>query len=289
MSLEPTRLPHAHTSVEGSVEHWSAQGLELDRTLDGELEATILEDRRREAQRVPEVAQRLAARARFHSALNRAAEAHRAALTAAMPAGLESRIRFALVADAHARRDQVSRSRLRWAVAAAAVLLVGLASALFRDNGGGAEAMPPEVMKAAAAALSPGDGPRGCQEATISPMQFPLVKDGSLKIWRCVNDGRGTVAKLYRPEDLPSLGYVAVAQGPEAKGPEIGMTDLGEVVVYDLAYGKRHHYLAVSRAFLDHQRALTPGRESCRACHNRSRVGQDNPHNIVHRSWRMRR
>ena len=118
-------------------------------------------------------------------------------------------------------------------------------------------------------------------------MQFPPVKDGSLQVWRCREDGQGTVAKLYRPEDLPSIGYAAVAEEGVERGPDIGRTDLRDLVVFDLAYGRRRHYLAVSKSWLREADARTPGRASCRACHNRSREGQPNPHNIVQRSWRL--
>jgi hypothetical protein len=147
--------------------------------------------------------------------------------------------------------------------------------------------MPPEVLKAAEAAqMAPGTSGPCADTGETSPVHFPPVKDGSLRIMRCVQEDGGTVARLYRPEDLPSVGYVAVAAPGVPEGPEIGMTDVGDYVVYDLAYGSSQHYLAVSKSFLARERARTPGRESCRACHNRSREGKDNPHNIVARSWR---
>ena len=102
-------------------------------------------------------------------------------------------------------------------------------------------------------------------------------------------DGKGTVAKLYRLEEAPSIGYAAIPEPGAGSGPTIGRTDLGDVVVFDLVYGAKRHYLAVGKGFLDHHRKLTPGRESCRACHNQSRKGQKNPHNIVERSWRLSR
>jgi hypothetical protein len=148
--------------------------------------------------------------------------------------------------------------------------------------------MPPDVIRAVEAARSEVPGPRTCADDESNPRYFPPVRDGALKILHCVHDDNRTVAKLYRPEDLPSVGYVAVAQDGAGAGPDIGMTDLGDMVVFDLAYGRKRHYLAVSSEWLEAQRLLTPGRASCVACHNRSRRGLANPHNIVQRSWILR-
>ena len=222
--------------------------------------------------------------------LEAAGSAYRAGLTRSVPPGLESRVRAALARDLPTR-EQPSR-RSRWYVATAALALLALGASLWSRPTDQAEAMPPEVLTAAAlarmsaeAGASP-EKPGTCSDASpTSPVHFPPVKDGSLRILRCEKKGDRTVARLYRPEELPSVGYVAVREAGAGTGPTIGMTDLGDLVVYDLAYGSKRHYLAVSRAFLDRERDLTPGRESCRACHNRSRVGQANPHYIVARSW----
>ena len=219
--------------------------------------------------------------AAFLAVLEAAGKAHRQGLGAAVPINLELRVRAALARDA-------TRRPARRYVAAAALALVALGAALWSRPAGQAEAMPPQILKATEAAQMTADTPEACRDGSAtSPVHFPLVKDGSLRILRCVSENGGTVARLYRPEDLPSVGYVAVPEpGAETIGPDIGMTDVGQYVVYDLAYGSQRHYLAVSKTFLERERALTPGRESCRACHNRSREGKANPHNIVARSWR---
>ena len=177
---------------------------------------------------------------------------------------------------------------LQWAVATAAVLLIGLVTGLFIDGDDGqAEAMPPAVIEAAEAARSADPGPRGCNhDDGQSPLRFPPVRDG-LRIWACADRHGGTVAKLYRPEELPSVGYAAMPAPGVAPGPTVGRTDLGDTVVFDITYGRESHYIAVRKQWLERQRQLTPGRESCRACHHLSRVGKENPHKIIERSWKL--
>jgi hypothetical protein len=259
---------------------WFDDPLEIDRYLDGELDPATQAARDADvaAGRAPAS---ILERRREFAALAAAGARWRAELPAAVPAGLESRVRFAL------QRDRRTAPR-RWFVAAAAVLLVALGIGLFSSHGERAEAMPPEVIKAVDAARTSPSGPRDCDaDGEAGPNLFPPVQDGSLSVWRCREDGRGTVAKLYRPEELPSLGYAAVAAEGVDRGPDLGRTDIGDMVVYDLVYGRRAHYLAVSKAWLQQVEARHPGRASCRACHNRSREGQKNPHNIVERSWRL--
>ncbi len=115
--------------------------------------------------------------------------------------------------------------------------------------------------------------------ARLAPSAPPAKARPCTRVWpRC-----------ERGEQNPgaAIGYAAVAAEGVERGPDIGMTELGDMVVYDLIYGRRRHYLAVSTKWLRAVDARHPGRASCRACHNRSREGQPNPHNIVQRSWRL--
>jgi len=260
---------------------WQDDPAELDRTLDGQLEPAALAARLAEADADPALAAHLAARRRFLEGLAGVGTHYRRELAAATPSDLEGRVRTSLTTP--------QRSPLRWAIAAAAVLLVGLGISLFADRGGhAAQAMPPAVIQAAEAARSPDTGPRGCETpAELSPLRFPPVREGSLLVWACVEKNGSTIAKLYRPEELPSVGYAAVPAPGVDPGPNVGRTNLGDTVVFDIAYGRKVHYLAVRTSWLERQRVLTPGRQSCRACHHLSRVGQDNPHKIVERSWRL--
>lgn len=262
---------------------WSADPVELDRTIDGELPDDALAARRAEIAGDLDLRRRFERREEFLSTLRFAGEAWRRDLPKHVPPDLEARVRHALLTA-----PALSRAWPRW-VAAAAVLLLALGSSFFFDRGQEAVAMPPEVLKAVEAARSSAEGPRGCNdESPANPKHFPPVRDGALRIWRCVTDDRGTVAKLYRPEDLPSIGYVAVAEQGAGNGPDIGMTDLGDMIVFDVAYGSQRHYLALRKEWYEDQERMTPDRASCVACHNRSRDGKANPHNIVKRSWRLR-
>jgi len=280
------------TGPESSAETplWFDDPVEVDRYLEGE--AGRASDafrgpveqgtRRADVAARPELAARLEVRERFLAGLAAAGQAYRAELSARTPPLLGRRVRAALV------RSEARRRRLwRYATAAAAVLIAAIGLSLRNDTRHDARAMPLQVIQAADVARHAQAGPRGCEvPAETGPMQFPPVRDGSLRVWRCREDAQSTVAQLYRPEDLPSIGYAAVAAEGVDRGPDLGRTDLGDIVVFDLAYGRRRHYLAVAKTFLDAQRKRTPGRESCRACHNLSRVGKPNPHNIVQRSWR---
>lgn len=265
---------------------WFEDGPEVDRYLDGELDTATRAARDADLEADTAVAARLDGRRAYLAALGAAGRAHRDALAESVPQGLALRVRAGLAEDSLESDRRPTRRSSRWLVAAAALALVGLGTALWSRPAGDAVAMPPEILKAAEAARMTVTEPGPCADTgETSPVHFPPVKDGSLRIMRCVQEAGGTVARLYRPEDLPSVGYVAVAAAGAREGPTIGMTDVGDYVVYDLAYGRKQHYLAVSKRFLAQERARNPGRESCRACHNRSREGEPNPHNIVARSW----
>lgn len=284
MTNEPTDNKEPTENDVTPSGHWSDDPAEVDRTLEGQLPDDLQAARRAEIAGEPALRDRMARREEFLAALAFAGESWRASLPGQVPGGLEARVRKALLVGA-----PTTNHMLRWATVAAALLVITLGASFWFDGGSQAEAMPPEVLKAIDAARSSAEGPRTCtDEGETSPKRFPPVRDGALKVWRCVHDERGTVAKLYRPEDLPSIGYVAVAEHGAGRGPDIGMTDLGDMVVFDVAYGSQRHYLAVRGAWFEHQERVTPGRASCVACHNRSRDGKANPHSIVKRSWELR-
>lgn len=260
---------------------WFDDAVEIDRYLEGELDPATRSARDADvaAGRVP--AAHIERRRTELGALAAAGARWRAEGLPQLPAGLEDRVLAALERD----RRPVP---MRWVAAAAAVLIVGLGIGVFGSRGEQAEAMPPEIIKAVDEARLGPTTPRGCDaDDQAGPNLFPPVQDGSLSVWRCSEDGGGTVAKLYRPEDLPSIGYAAVAAEGVDRGPDLGRTDLDDMVVFDLVYGRRRHYLAVRKEWLAQVEADDPGRSSCRACHNLSRQGEENPHNIVQRSWRL--
>lgn len=266
---------------------WHQDETEIDRTLDGELPAEELAVRQAAIDADPALAARVAARRRFLDGLRAAGLTYRDGLEDAMPEGLAARIETAL-AEPPVEAAAAHPRLLRWAMATAAVLVAGLVAGLFVDGDeDAAVAMPPAVIEAAEAARSPDPGPRGCNhDDGLGPLAFPPVKDG-LRIWACADRHGGTVAKLYRPEELPSVGYAAMPAPGVEPGPTVGRTDLGDTVVFDITYGRKAHYIAVRKAWLERQRQLTPGRQSCRACHHLSRVGMENPHTIIERSWKL--
>ena len=271
--------PHQQDAHEPARTAWYEDPIELDRYLDGEGP-----DRTGDLDANPDAARVVAARKAYLRTLQHAGDAYRQDLPQRMPGDLGMRVRAQL---AGAPRQ----SRYRWLVATAAVALLALGAALWNRGTDEVEAMPPQILTAAELArmseAARAAMPEGCADAShVAPTHFPPMAEGGLQIVRCETEDGQMKAHLSRPEDLPLVGYVAVPDQGRETGPVIGMTDLGDLVVFDLAYGKQHHYLAVGRKFLDRERALAPGRESCKACHNRSREGQPNPHRIVVRSWR---
>lgn len=267
---------------------WHHDPAEFDRTLEGELPAEDRAAREADLAGDPALAARAEARRRFLEGLAAEGRAWRGGLATAMPVGLEGRVRAALAGADAAEASDAPVPLLRWAVATAAVLLLGVGATFFvGGSDDDAVAMPIAVMHAARAAAAPDPGPQGCDDQAIgSPLRFPPVRDG-LRIWACVQRDGGTVAKLYRPEELPSVGYAAMPAPGVDRGADVGRTDLGDTVVFDITYGRKAHYIAVRKSWLERQRSLTPGRESCRACHHLSRVGKENPHRIIERSWKL--
>ena len=81
-------------------------------------------------------------------------------------------------------------------------------------------------------------------------------------------------ARLVRPETLPVVGIVAVPDPDGPRGADIGKTDLGDVLVYDVAYGRTRYYLGVPK-----REAIRKG--DCRMCHHADRLDGRNPHRIV--------
>ncbi len=266
---------------------WTQDPAEIDRTIEGELPPAEREARAAVLAADAALAARVEARRRFLAGLAAAGRSADTQARAAVPPELAARVGAALAAGDAAGAGAPPRL-LRLALATAAVLLLGLGASFFvGGDEGDAVAMPPAVLDAAEAAVAADPGPRGCaHDEAESPLRFPPVRDG-LRIWACVERDGGTVAKLYRPEELPSVGYAAMPAPGTAPGATVGRTDLGDTVVFDIAYGRKAHYIAVRKDWLERQRMLTPGRESCRACHHLSRVGKDNPHKIVERSWKL--
>ena len=270
---------------------WHADPLEIDRTLEGELPEQVAATRRAEIEADPALRARLDRRAGFLDALAGEGAAYRAGVRAEMPTGLEARVRESLtstVGSGEPTAPSAAAAASRWSLwrlTAAAVLLLGLGTFVLDGPGPqNANAIPRPVLDAADLlqhdGISEGDV-AGCAVDSGSPYDFPPVRDGELEVATCV-EGKagspGTRARLYRPEDLPVVGFIAVPEEGTRRSTRIGKTDLGGVIVYDVLYGDSRAYLAVRRDFVVE-------RGDCAACHDRSRDGQKNPHYIELRRW----
>lgn len=237
---------------------------------------------------------------RFARVLRQARALHRSRIEGADVRLLEARIQQALAATgrpadvypADVRPAGRQRGWRRTAVAALLFVAVG-ATALFGLPTGGDEdvayAVPLAALDAADIARNVPYGldlerVRSCTGSAGRPIYaFPPVRDNVFVVERCAVDSQGPTAKatgervrgrLVRPEDLPVVGLVAVPDDDTRRGADIGKTDLGDIVVYDVSYGRTRYYLGVSK-----REVVEKG--DCRVCHHADRVQGSNPHRIV--------
>ncbi len=258
---------------------WHDDPLEVDRYLDGECTDDERAARAADLDRDAALRQRVDARRAFLDALSAHGEARRASLRARMPAGLPDRVTSAL------RRPRVPW--MRYAAAAVLVLGVGVALSTFATDD--VEAIPPAVLDAARIAEDGFDAREweelGCVEGETNPYTFPPVRLGELSVGGCrmpgSDDGKTAARLEIDLGETTSVGYVAVPEKGTRQSADVGKTVLGDVVVYDILYGRTRYYLAV-------RADVVKERGDCAACHNKSREGQKNPHRIELRAWRRR-
>jgi hypothetical protein len=250
---------------------WHADPLEVDRHLDGEEVPAERAARAADLASDARLARRVAARGAFLAALR----APRGREASSLPPGLEARVRARLAAARSPRR-------LRWAAAAAA-LLVAVGAGVLVASREEAQALPEEIRVAVALAAQPAPGAEGraCGEGSTHPGHFPAVREEAWSVARCV-EGEGeepsTHAVLFRLTDTTRVGYVAVPQAGTREAREVGMTTVGDTIVFDVAYGRTRYYLAAPARFVAE-------RGTCAACHGPERAGAANPHRIVERRW----
>ena len=251
----------------------------VDRWLDGESpadEAARLESALRDD---PQLAARVAARRRYLATLASAGQAYRNGLAAQMPAHVDARVRLALAG----RRQR----RLPWpALAAAATLLLAVGAFLWSQQPEQAEAVPAAILRAVDHAALDANRAGTCASEDEVTRNSALVQMGDYQVADCRGGGSEPSARLARVRDLPVVGWAATRTTDEVKGPDIGMTVLQNYVVFDVARGRQREYLAVARVLYDELERQKPKRASCVVCHNRSREGQENPHDIKLRKWR---
>ena len=248
---------------------------ELDRFLDGACTPTEADAWTAAIAADPDLAERIATRRAFLGGLQRAGRRVVAAERAAVPPGLEARVRSGLAASGSRQRSTI----WRYAAAAVVVLAIGVAWALHDPED--AVAVPQAVLSAAeiARTSAPAAPSAGCDDPDTSPHAFPLVRDGELYVATCEpDDSNGTRARLHHVEDGPVVGYVAVPDDVKSRASTVGKTVLGDVIVYDVMFGRSRAYLAVKSDFVAKN-------GECAACHDKTRVGKRNPHLIELRRW----
>lgn len=227
---------------------------------------------------------------RLGRAVDRARALYREQLAGADVRLLQARIEQSL---AHAARPAARGGRWRRAAAAALLFVAVGAAALFGLPTQGDEdmayAVPLAALDAADIARNVPYGldlerVRSCTGSAGRPIYaFPPVRDNVFVVERCAVDpqrpaatatGERVRGRLVRPEDLPVVGLVAVPDEDTRRGADIGKTDLGDIVVYDVSYGRTRYYLGVSK-----REAVEKG--DCMVCHHAERVRGSNPHRIV--------
>ena len=197
-----------------------------------------------------------------------------------MPAHVDARVRLALSGR------QASGGWGRWVWAAAATCLLAVGAALGTGSGERAQAMPSAMLRAVDYATLTEIVQGSCASDVERPAsESALVRMGNYRIADCGGDAAAPSARLARVEDLPVVGWAATRETEEVAGPNIGMTVLKNFVVFDVARGRSREYLAVARPLYDALERRYPNRASCAVCHNRSRDGAANPHDIRLRAW----
>ena len=277
------------TSPSGSTPApWFEDAREIDRHLDGEGDPGERARREADVAARPGLSARLARRRAFLEAL-RSGRWAPAGSSVADLRRLEERVRSALHADAGGRSAAPgarSPVRRRSALVAVAAVLAGLGAWFLA--GRGTEQSNAWAVSMAVKVLDwqPSAFGTCAQDAHAGDVYgFPLVREGEMQVRGCASEpprAGASVAQLWRPEELPVVGYVAVpASGEKVRG-EIGITEVesGRVVVFDMVDGNRRVYLAVDAVALKVKHA-SGERWKCAACHGPARQAQDNPHRIV--------
>ena len=265
---------------------------ELDAWIEGELPPERSADLERLLEVAPEqdaLPQVVRARRAFLGALARGRSAYDATLPVDEATALEARVRTAIAPEHQASIAGARRPWLRVGLLAAAVMAIALGLPALMDRGQSATALDLAILDAADLSRIPARtaaGPNaGCADGEVNRvLAFPPVREGVMQVEDCAHEGEGTAARvpggirarLIRFDEMPAVGFVALpAEGTEPSH-RIGLTDLGDVAVYDLRYGDTTYVLAVPLT-KDLPRPLQP---DCTACHNQSRLGEANPHTV---------
>lgn len=267
---------------------WTRNPLERARYLDGECPAAEAAVRAKDLLADP------SARARIdrHRALLRTIETGRE--TRPTPSDLLSpRVRAALAADRAAgypstgAGDSLPRYG-RWAAfaSAAAAVLVGV---FVFTRGGETKTITASDrgVYLAAQAFREGLGadtvahPGGtCEEGIASPHRFPLVENGEMSLSGCTSAMSDESVSLVERKGDPKgrRGLVIVPWDGKSAATDVGYTFVGDVVVFDMSYGRAKYYLA-ARA------DSVAGTTSCAVCHGPERAKNEtrNPHKIFER------
>lgn len=269
---------------------WTLSPLECARYLDGECSPDEAAARARDLLRDPQAR----ARVERHHALVRAIERGREVRD--VPSDLLApRVRAALAADRAAgfpsrgAGESPPRTRRLVAIASAAAAIV--AGVFVFTRGGDAPSTSASDRGVYLAVEAYRDGLVGgapppsaaggtCDEGLVSPRRFPPVERGELAVSSCRatkgDESVSLVARAGRPTER--RGLVVVPWDGRTSATDVGYTRVGDVVVFDVTYGRARYYLATKWD-------AVVGTTSCAACHGPERADHPtrNPHKIFER------
>jgi hypothetical protein len=264
---------------------WTRNPIERARFLDGEGDPAEREAREASLRDDPEARESVRLDGAFLGAMRRAG----AAVLPPEPArvaALTARVREALAADRETEAPILAMPsrrgrRIAWASAAAAVAAAAVGLAFFRPKPTSAAdegvLLAARTLRMAMQGSVPAD-PDGCKEGPDSPYRFPPIAEKELALQGCARKAEGGAVVAVLEGDAKDgaakaspRSLVAVAWPQGRGGPEIGVTYVDEVVVFDVGLGGAKYYLATPLETIQ-------ARGQCFACHGTSREGKANPH-----------
>ena len=125
-------------------------------------------------------------------------------------------------------------------------------------------------------------------QAGMDPRASDLVHAGAWRVGRCYEPrsfADGTGATLYRPGRVQTAGLVLRSAPSSERSSQIGITEMRNFVIYDVAVAGMRQFLAVHRdaVVADKGGAL----QHCTVCHERPARDRPHPHRLIARTWNV--
>ncbi len=233
-------------------------------------------------------------RADVQSDFNRGAQDHLVACIERRLDATDRELQCSPVAQRR-RMSDLGRAVLAVSTVAATALVAFLAATMLKPRLEMTRmGVDPAVVRAIDLAVLPsGTKPtsldaRTCDQSDrdMDPRASHLVHAGAWRVGQCYEPrsfADGTGATLYRPGRHHTAGLVLRSATSAKPSIEIGVTEMRNFVIYDVAVSGMRQFLAV------HRDSVTDDGSSelmhCKACHEQQHATQGNPHRMVARNW----